>query len=52
VYHHMYGYYDGWDWFWMVPMMLLWIVVLGAVVYAAVRLAMHHSRDQQPPLQQ
>jgi len=31
--------HDGWDWFWMVPMMLVWIVLVGAVVYAAVRLA-------------
>jgi len=22
----------GWDWFWMVPMMLVWIVLIGAVV--------------------
>ena len=34
----------GWDWFWMVPMMLVWIVLTGAVVYAAVRLANHGSR--------
>lgn len=33
----------GWNWFWMVPMMLLWLIVLGAVIYAAVRLANHHS---------
>ena len=31
-------------WFWMVPMMLLWVLVLGAVIYAAVRLA---NRDSQ-----
>jgi heme/copper-type cytochrome/quinol oxidase subunit 2 len=30
---------DGWDWFWMSFMMVFWIVVLGAVVYVAVRLA-------------
>ena len=34
---------NGWDWFWMIPMMLLWIVVLGGVVYAAVRLALQHQ---------
>ena len=28
----------GWEWFWMIPMMVLWVVVLSAVVYAAVRL--------------
>jgi hypothetical protein len=32
---------DGLDWFWMIPMMLFWIVVLGAVIYVAVRLAIH-----------
>jgi hypothetical protein len=49
VYHHANG-YDGWDWFWMVPMMLLWIAVFGGVVYAAVRLALKHQ--QRPPAQQ
>lgn len=46
MYHHMYGYGDGWDWFWMVPLMLLWIVVFAAVVYGAVRLAVQHSQQQ------
>jgi choline-glycine betaine transporter len=50
VYHHMDN--NGWDWFWMVPMMLLWIAVLGGVVYGAVRLGLKHSHQQQPPLQQ
>jgi len=40
MYNHM---SNGWSWFWMVPMMLLWIIVLGGVVYAAVRLANQHS---------
>lgn len=40
-YHHM----DGYDWFWMIPMMLFWLVLLGAVVYGAVRLAMHDARS-------
>lgn len=30
---------DGWDWVWMSFMMVFWLVVLGAVIYAAVRLA-------------
>jgi hypothetical protein len=34
---------DGWAWFWMAPIMLLWILVLGAVVYTAVRLANRDS---------
>ncbi|HEU5212769.1 MAG TPA: hypothetical protein VFU10_08370 [Gaiellaceae bacterium] len=52
MYHHMND-WNGWDWFWMVPMMLLWIVVLGGVVYAAVRLALQHSeRPPIPPVHQ
>ena len=47
MYHSMHD--DGWSWFWMVPMMLVWIAVLAAAVYFAVRLAMQHS--QRPPLQ-
>lgn len=35
----MYHWMDGWDWFWMSFMMIFWVVVLGAIVYAAVRLA-------------
>jgi hypothetical protein len=34
---------DGWDWVWMSLMMVFWLVVLGAVVFAAVRLG------QRPP---
>ena len=35
---------DNWSWYWMVPTMLLGILVLGAVVYAAVRLGHHDSQ--------
>jgi hypothetical protein len=31
--------HNGWAWFWMIPMMLAWVIVLGAVIYAAVKLA-------------
>jgi hypothetical protein len=48
MYHNM----NGANWFWIVPTMLLLIVVIGGVVYAAVRLALQHSHDQKPPLQQ
>ena len=30
---------DGWDWVWGTLMMGFWIVLIGAVVYIAVRLA-------------
>ena len=30
---------DGWDWFWMTFMIGFWVVVLGVVVYVAVKLA-------------
>jgi hypothetical protein len=39
--------HDGWAWFWMVPMMLTWLIVVGAVVYIAVRLANDHSRSNE-----
>jgi len=39
----MYHWMDGWGWFWMTFTTVFWIVVLGAVVYVAVRLA------QRPP---
>ena len=51
VYRYMHD-NGGWDWFWMVPMMLIWIAVLGAVVYAAVRLALEHSHNGKPPITQ
>jgi hypothetical protein len=35
--------HDGWAWIWMIPMMFSWIVLLGVVVYAAVRLANRDS---------
>ena len=43
---------NGSDWLWAIPMMLLWIAVLGGVVYAAVRLALQHTHQHKPPLQQ
>ena len=39
------GLQNGWAWFWMVPMMLLWVLVLGAIVYAAVRVANRDSHQ-------
>jgi hypothetical protein len=35
---------DSWDWWWMVPTMALWIIVLALVIYAAVRLALRDER--------
>ncbi len=37
---------NGWDWLWMTLMMGFWLVVLGAVIYIAVRLA--HRSPAQP----
>jgi hypothetical protein len=51
MYHHMSD-YGGWNWLWTIPMMLLWIVVLGGVVYGAVRLAIQHSHEGKPPVEQ
>jgi hypothetical protein len=41
----MYHWTDGWGWLWMTFVMVLWVVVLGAVVYAAVRLAHRPPTD-------
>ena len=37
---------DGWDFLWMIPMMLLWLALLGGVIYAAVRFAVHHQSKE------
>lgn len=44
----MHGYVDGWDWVWMTAMMAVWIVLIGAAVYGAVRLAQrdHHDHEK------
>lgn len=47
--HHMYGNWGStWDWLWMTVMVFVWVVVLGGVVYAAVRLVLKH--EQKPPV--
>jgi len=44
--HHMYGSWDSsWDPLWISLIVVLWIVVLGSVVYGAVRPAVHHERQ-------
>jgi hypothetical protein len=46
MYHDMYGSWGtGWDWLWMTFLMLLWLAVIGGVVYASVRIALSHQRD-------
>ena len=35
---------NGWDWYWMAPMRLVLVLVLGAVIYTAVRLGNRDSR--------
>ena len=42
MYHRM----DGWDWVWMSFTMTFWVVVLGAVVYVAVKLASRPPTDR------
>jgi hypothetical protein len=41
----MYHVMDGWGWFWMTFVSIFWLVVIGAVVYVAVRLGQRSSRD-------
>lgn len=36
---------DGWSWFLMTFMMIVWIVLLGAVIYIAVRLGQRTPRE-------
>jgi putative membrane protein len=40
----MNGWYDGYMWWWMIPMMVLMFAVVGAVVWALV----HASRAGEP----
>lgn len=35
----MHTWVNGWDWLWTTMMMGFWLVVLGAVIFIAVRLA-------------
>ena len=39
--------HDGWSWFWMIPMMFVWLIVVAALVYAAVRVAL--QKGERPP---
>jgi hypothetical protein len=44
--HHMYGNWgSSLDWLWISLMTVLWIIVLGAFVYGAVRMGLHHKHD-------
>ena len=38
---------DAWDWLWMTFMMGFWLVLIGVVVYLAVRLAQRRPRARQ-----
>ena len=47
---HMYGNWNSsWDWAWMTLMMLFWLAVLGGVIYAAIRIALHDDRGNRTP---
>jgi flagellar biogenesis protein FliO len=37
---------NGWDWLWMTFGMSFWIVLIGVVVYGAVRLAQRPPRTK------
>jgi flagellar biogenesis protein FliO len=39
---------DGWDWLWMTFGMGFWLVLIGVVVYIAVRLATRRPRAGRP----
>jgi len=41
--------HNGWDWLWMTFVMGFWLVVLGVVIYLAVRFALgDHDRTRRP----
>lgn len=44
----MHSWMDGWDWLWMSFIMSFWIVMLGVVVYIAVRLARRPPTNPKP----
>ena len=37
---------DGWDWAWMVPLMLVWFALLVGAIYAAVHHTVSRARAQ------
>lgn len=45
----MYHWMHGWSWFWMSFMMVFWVVVLGAVVYGAAKLANRPPTNPKSP---
>lgn len=46
----MYYWMEGWDWVWMSFVMLFWALVVGVVVYVAVKLAdRSHRRPSARP---
>lgn len=45
----MHNVMNTWEWFWMGFMIVTWVIVIGVLVYVAVRLATHpHHRDGHP----
>jgi hypothetical protein len=40
------GYMSGWGWFAASLTMVVWLIVIGLVIYAAVRLAQGNRRDK------
>lgn len=41
----MHVWMNGWDWVWMTLMMGFWVVLLGGVIFVAVRLAQRPPRE-------
>lgn len=41
----MHWWFDGWSWFWMAPMMVFWLLLLGVAVWAIARLVGSAERD-------
>jgi heme/copper-type cytochrome/quinol oxidase subunit 2 len=44
----MHTWVDGWDWLWMTLTMGIWLIVLGAVIFIAVRLTQRPPKSLAP----
>ena len=45
----MHVWMNSWDWLWMSILMIDWLVVFAAVVYAAVRIAQRPPHGRETP---
>ena len=46
----MHDWYDGWAWWWMIPMMVIMVAVVVGVGWAIVRASLPPSSTARPPV--